>query len=931
MGSAGLLERERELAALKAHLALAQEGRGSIALVEGEAGLGKSRLLEAGRELARDHEIASRVARGSELEQDVPFGVARQLLDVPGPASTDPRVDWAVLEDGPLGDRGLALIQKLHQALLDVVWPADRTATVAPLLITVDDVQWVDEPSLAFLAHLAARVAELPVAMLLAVRTDELATAPDLIEALRAAPDAEVLRPRPLSEAGVAELARGELGGEVVDAFCRACAEASGGNPFYLRELLEALRAEDTLPSPERVREIAPDAVLRSIMVRLGRLGDEAAPLARAVAVLGEGANLRDAAALAEIEGSRAEAVADSLARARILAPGEPLRFTHPLIGSTLRADMGAFQLAAAHRRAAELLTRVGATPERVAPHLLIARPDGDPAVAETLRAAARSASERGDPAAAARFLRRALEEPPASEARPEVVLELARSETLAGSPRATESLDEAIAAVDDPSQRARVTASLATLVHMKGDFPTAVRLARQARSGLSADDALQPRLLATEIGAASLHPDLQADAEEALGPLVECARAGQAPPDPTLSATVAARVAQDGPPAVVRQLAQAAIAADPLIDEQPQGTSIGWLGSALFWVDELELGEGWLGAAVPAAQARGAVMAGATALLQRGQVHLHRGRLDEAVADADGALEIYRLGWTTSPWSTFVLVSAHTARGDLDAAAEAAELGARAGPERPEQGLLLVARAELNLARGDAEAALDDALAAGRHLDGRFGVNMPRIYDWRRFAALAAGRLGRFEEGLEHLTPALSRLREIGPARQLGAALTAAGLLERGETGLDLLAEAVALLESSPARLEYARTLLEQGAALRRAGRRTAAREPLYRALELADDFGAPPLVTAAREELSVLGLRPRRAARTGVAGLTPSELRIAGLAVRGLSTPQIAHELYVTPKTVETHLGHVYRKLSVAGRHELPAELGEAARTAS
>ncbi|HJZ34783.1 MAG TPA: LuxR C-terminal-related transcriptional regulator, partial [Solirubrobacterales bacterium] len=145
------------------------------------------------------------------------------------------------------------------------------------------------------------------------------------------------------------------------------------------------------------------------------------------------------------------------------------------------------------------------------------------------------------------------------------------------------------------------------------------------------------------------------------------------------------------------------------------------------------------------------------------------------------------------------------------------------------------------------------------------------------------------------------------------------------------LLREAVEVLSTSAARLPRARAALELGVAERAAGERDRAEETLRAALELADEIGAPALVAIAREELRALGLRPRRAARSGVDALTPSERRVADLAAQGLSTPQIAHRLFITRKTVESHLGQAYRKLGISGRPELAPALGEPAEEAA
>jgi DNA-binding CsgD family transcriptional regulator len=182
---------------------------------------------------------------------------------------------------------------------------------------------------------------------------------------------------------------------------------------------------------------------------------------------------------------------------------------------------------------------------------------------------------------------------------------------------------------------------------------------------------------------------------------------------------------------------------------------------------------------------------------------------------------------------------------------------------------------------------------------------------------------LGRREPARELADAELADARVFAAPRTLGIALRAAGLAREGESCLAFLTESVAVLRDSSAPLELAHSLTELGAALRRAGRRIAARGPLGEALDLAARCGAPPLAARAREELTAAGARPRRTWRTGVEALTPSELRVARLAGRGLSNREIAQELYVTVKTVEGHLARAYGKLGITGRRQLAGVL--------
>ena len=164
---------------------------------------------------------------------------------------------------------------------------------------------------------------------------------------------------------------------------------------------------------------------------------------------------------------------------------------------------------------------------------------------------------------------------------------------------------------------------------------------------------------------------------------------------------------------------------------------------------------------------------------------------------------------------------------------------------------------------------------------------------------------------------------RAIGLPRAVGIALRAAGLLEGGERGIGLLRDAASTLEQSPSRLEHARALTDLGGALRRAGRRAEAREPLVRGLELARACGALRLAERAEQELRATGARPRAAVRSGLEALTPSELRVCLMAAQGMSNPEIAQSLFVTRGTVESQLHSAYSKLDIRSRRELASRL--------
>jgi DNA-binding CsgD family transcriptional regulator len=197
-----------------------------------------------------------------------------------------------------------------------------------------------------------------------------------------------------------------------------------------------------------------------------------------------------------------------------------------------------------------------------------------------------------------------------------------------------------------------------------------------------------------------------------------------------------------------------------------------------------------------------------------------------------------------------------------------------------------------------------------------------PGVRPWRSSAALAAWQLGRIEQARSLAEVEVQQARAAKGARALGIALRTGGLV--GEDP-QLLQESVAVLEGSPARLELARSLMFAGIAERRAGRKPQARATLSRALELATDCDAPPLVERTLTELRAAGGRPRRRPHTGMAALTPSERQTAELAAAGRTTKQIAAILFLSPKTVEGHLTSVFRKLGISSRSELGSRLAQ------
>jgi DNA-binding CsgD family transcriptional regulator len=298
-----------------------------------------------------------------------------------------------------------------------------------------------------------------------------------------------------------------------------------------------------------------------------------------------------------------------------------------------------------------------------------------------------------------------------------------------------------------------------------------------------------------------------------------------------------------------------------------------------------------------------------------RAMAHYRLGRLAEAEADARLARALAReiqsrsAGRHTLTWLVRCLVE----RGHLEEAEAAVdEAGPRLLPYLSE------ARGHLRVAQGRFADALAEFTAAGER--ARSQLRHPGLVTWQPAAALTLHHLGRGDEARRQADDAVRTARRYASGRALGLALRIRGLVT-GE--IADLRDAVATLASLPAVLEHARALVDLGAALRRTHGRGEGRSCLERGMDQASACGAAALVARAGEELVALGARPRRAALTGPNALTPSERRVVNLAGGGLTNRAIAQSLFVTTKTVETHLAAAYRKLGITGRSELPDAL--------
>lgn len=909
-----------ETAELAAAARGALAGRGRLVLVEGPAGIGKTRLLDEAATLFRaaavGRVVVVRRGAGDELHRHRALGLVRGLRDERGrpagvavvaPADT---ADAAARgpEPGPAPDGGASAVQSALGALLSLVGPGAAAAA----LLLLDDLHWADVGSLRVLEELAVLLPDLSLLVVAATRPHDPGAAHLELDRLRARAGDAWLRPGPLTPRAIARLAT-DAGADPTPAALDALVLRTGGNPFHVRELLRAGPAG-------LAGDAIPDAVRHAVRLHLRRVTPGATALARAVAVAGAGTPLRTAAALADLEPADAEAAADGLARVDVLRPGEPLEFAHALIADAVRAELEPFARARMHRRAATLMHEHGAADEAVAAQLLQTRPDGDPWVAGTLLRVARETNAAGDPAAAGRLLERARREPPPSELRGEVAAALAEADALAGRDGAAQRLREALDLIADPRRKAELRYVLSRAFHLKQRFAAAARASRAALDDLARGDRLYDRVLAGWMTDALFAPDLHPEADPRVAAVRTELRDGAEAAGPLLAHAANLAALDDAPADVIAALARRAVARDPVVDVTAHGTHLTHVSTGLLHADLLDDLVGVATAAVAAATARSNVLAAMTAIGGRAYARHLLGDLEGARADASRAFEISRAADTPySGWWIAILAEVHLSAGDVDAAQEA--LALRRSATIPEFARLRLeeSAAAVAFAASDPERAIAiaEAAEAARRGTGSIRLSMGTT-DGRWTLVRASAALGRAADARRIADVLVASTDGTPVARRRAEALLLAGAA-RGADGVPLLAEAVALLRRSPARIVLLRGLGELGLARRADGDAAGAREDLLEALELADALGLDRRANDLRAALRSVGARPRQAARTGTAALTAAELDVARLAAAGLGNPAIAARRHVSRKTVETHLGRVYRKLGIDSRDRL------------
>ena len=660
--------------------------------------------------------------------------------------------------------------------------------------------------------------------------------------------------------------------------------------------------------------ERAARSLSRSVVRRLGELPADAQALARALAVLDGDVPLHLAGALAELEPAAALAAADELARADMTGARRPLRLrpSAAAVGGLRRALADRARGAPPRRGAAGRAGSLERAGRRAPARGLRRRRRGGVA---GLRAAAADGA-RPRRAGRRRRLPRARAARAVGAARPGP--SCSRSSGGPSSRRAA-ARPSRTSRPRSPSpairrRRAELGLDLGRTLHDFGRVAEACdafeprdRRAR-GRRPRRRPPGLVPHLRDDRARAGGRRPRADRLDPRARGRRRYARRAHAA------SKVLIMRVYAGGERSELVPLARRIFAGGRLIDEGGLLTqAAGHVAAAFSYCDEYAAAEDVLARSLAEARRTGLVVWVAAAFQLRSRQRLWTGPLPDAVEDARGAFEIFAGGrHMYLPATVYCLARGLTEQDEPDEAA--AVLASLDGSERGGFAAWAAeARGRLAAHRGDHEGALAAFVAVGDTLRD-LGLTNPAMFHWRSEAALAALRLEQTELAAELVAEELDLAERFGAPRAIGVARRAAGLLERGEQAVETLRAAAELHERCGARLEQALSLVELGAAVRRAGRPTEARTALREGIRLAGALGATALERRARDELDRAGAR-----RDGSGELTPSERRVAELAAAGRTNREIAAELFVTVKAVEWHLGNVYRKLDIRGRRQL------------
>ena len=917
MSQAQIWEREGTLEAIDRLLSEAAEGRGSSLFIIGEAGLGKTTMLEHAANVGRERFQVS-LGRGGVAESTLPYGVADQVLrglGFTGPVRPEP------------ARRSTLRARAARQYAAALEFLEGRSSAT---LLLLDDLHWADEDSLALLSFLCRRLGTVPVALIGTLRPwpkDAL----DMVSPLVKDGDVVTQRLLPLSQTSSAEMLNQRTGRRLSDASARRAAALAAGNPFLIEQIATTISHGRGLPQP--------DADLVATEARL--LGGWFAGASRAqvryaqaASVLGIRFRPAIAMAMVDLAPQDADPVLEALARGGLFKPDSPgwLQFAHPLVRQVVYEEIPPPVRERWHSSAFRLLAAAGADPSESAEHAARAGLLGDMQAVAILAQAGRDAMRVGAIARARQRLLAAVDVA-GGRASADLLMDLGGVLLESGDGKRAVLTFQRLLGMPNPNDQERNAAQrmLGRALFIRG-------------AAAEASNAFQ-------VAVACALPDHKPDAVRALldQAFISWPSGGPAQATPLLEH--ARQLVADGPPAlrsrvdtgwafsrfvggdpagidVIRNAVDDALA-NPEADTTDFAWSwgiLGTYGNMAKWTERFEEATRAYHVGMAAAERMGLPVAIAAVAVMHADTCLRIGNLRMALQLADRATLLAELAPERAVWAAIIHAYVAAERGDFDQCLEwFRRSSVLADPDQNWAGRVWLLHLEAVLAmhrRQTAEAcSLFDQLRA---LANRLQILEPCIVPWSGDAITAylyGGRiedvrtiLGSLELATDHLPCRFPRIVMLGGR----AALTQID----GDVDATrrLLEEAVDLATTSGMPLLEARLRHRLGSLLRRAGQTVAARPYLRRALELAEASDADGLAGKARDELGLAGGRQRRH-YVDPDALTVAELRIRRLAEQGVRSRQIATQLFLSPNTIETHLRHIYGKLRINSQLELMA----------
>lgn len=931
-----IVGRDRERGALGRALDRLSRGHGAIVVLDGEAGIGKTRMLDEALSQAHARRWGVLSMSCEELERERPFGALRRVLDQKTALHDDVRPLLEMPSDDGAGERahGLGGTAELQFAIADAGAEfIERRAAGGSLLLAVEDVHWADPSTILALHRIARLVEQYPLALVVTVRplprSAELQALLDDLAAIGACRIAL----SPLDLAAVAALVSKLVAGDPGASLLRQL-EGAAGNPLFVMELAAALAQEGLLErvggKVEASRQVLSPSLRLTILRRLGFLARETLELLRMASVLGSPFALRDLSALVGRRTAELLPALDpALDAGLVVEAGRRLAFRHELVRDAIYGDLPEAVRSRLHAEVAAILIEGGAPPSEAASHLSLGASAGDTQAIEWLLRAGQQSMSRA-PSVAVELLEKANELADDDRAlRDRIRTELIQALVWAGCPEKAEAVARGLLAEGvDLSLDAAALFGLSQALSGQGKFRQGAAQAERAARSLPLTDPRAAVLLKEAARCRFLSGDFRRAAA-----IAHEARTAADMASDVVTASWAVELQAGGRLALgsceegLKLARQAYELGAPVRGEAARQVHPHHaLAPALLEFDELDEAQAVINEGMLRAEAFGDLHGSSRYHAWLGRLHFLSGDWDRAIIDLETSLsladEVQRRGLVIAEQSTLVRIALH--RGEL---AHAESVFARmrqrvkdAGPQY-DLSLMLLTAALLHETREQPDRALallEDARAwiigSGARLHYRWiGPDYVRL-------AMGADAEQRARAVTNEVERIASDLRT--PAAR-GTALRCRGLVERDR---DVLREAVTALRASPRHVECALACEEAATAAADAGERAHARQLFAEAAATFERVGAARDLSRVEAALRKLGVSrgrrgPRDRAREGWDSLTPTEQRVAALVAEGLSNPAIGERLFVSRRTVQTHVSHVFEKLGLSSRAELAA----------